>query len=163
MEERLRSAYKKIEIEFSKQAPQSSLSSNCGYVYERVMIAFDVYLIDHSPLRPFMTTVKSEIALYVYIIDHPLTPPPRFLWPPAVKQATQIDSIDPESQLTGGRPIGKLNVQVHRSSRTNDYLEQIQSVVRAWDHRISDPAPRPWVLSENSSCSHILIPAAFGF
>lgn len=35
MEERLRSAYEKIEIEFSKQAPQSSLSSNCGYVYER--------------------------------------------------------------------------------------------------------------------------------
>lgn len=74
MEERLRSAYEKIEIEFSKQAPRSSLSSNCGYVYERVMIAFDVYLIDHSPLRLFMTTVKSEIVLYVYIIDHPLTP-----------------------------------------------------------------------------------------
>lgn len=35
MEERLRSAYEKIEIEFSKQAPRSSLSSNCGYVYER--------------------------------------------------------------------------------------------------------------------------------
>ncbi|XP_074615984.1 guanylate-binding protein 7-like [Acropora palmata] len=35
MEERLRSAYAKIEIEFSKQAPRSSLSSNCGYVYER--------------------------------------------------------------------------------------------------------------------------------
>lgn len=59
MEERLRSAYEKIQTEFSKQVPGSSLSSNWAYVYEEVMIAFDMYLNDHSHLWLLMTTVKE--------------------------------------------------------------------------------------------------------
>ena len=61
--------------------------------------------------------------MYVYIIDHS----PLGLF--RANETTEMNLTGKESQLAGGRPVGY--VQVQRRSRTRDYLEQIQVVVKA--------------------------------